>query len=179
MKVDFAVTVPAAAAGNKAARDELMAAFYAWSVTQAGMVLSDTEQARDVAVDFWTWLFTDNGIQDYDPKRSSFYTWMAMQLKYRARTAASRRPSASVVYQAEVNDPRSFDPDPNSGIIAEAALKEIAQNLPSDTHRDVLRLMMAGNSIGEIARLGQFSEKRAANLVGEIRAEIVKTFSDC
>src|SRR3990172_1139030 len=89
--IDFKTVVPAAQAGDKAAQNLLMEKFYAWSVTVARNVVRDSEIAKDVAVDFWTWMFTGKGILEYDSAKGAFYSWMEMRLKYRALDAMKKQ----------------------------------------------------------------------------------------
>ena len=172
--IDFTVIVPALQAGDKAAWDKLMVAFYAWSVTQAKSVVRDAEQAKDIAVEFWAWLRTD-GVKGFDPAKGSFYNWMASQLRYRALDATKRQ-KPKVAYYSCVSDPNSFDPeavdpDPVLQLSAMQDLNAIAAGL-KPAQRDVFWLLLEGATVEDIAADCGVSEKRARNMIGEVREAI-------
>jgi len=169
MTIDFKSVVPAAQAGDKAARDKLMAAFYAWSVTQARAIVHDSERAKDIAVDFWTWLYTEGGIIGYDPTKGAFYPWMESQLWYRALNAVKQK-QPQIVY-SEVSDPNSWDADPTSKIGALEDIETIADKLRG-TQKDVFWLLLEGSTVEEIAAACSVSEKRARNMIGQVREAI-------
>lgn len=168
--IDFKTVVPAAQRGDKAAWDTLMAGFYAWSVTQAGRIARDSEQAKDIALGFWEWMKDGKGIQDYDPAKGSFYTWMTAQLRFRALDAVKLQ-KTKVVYYSEVGDPDSFDPDPADRIMALQDLNAIADKL-EPTQQTVFWMLLEGETAEDIATALEVSEKRARNLIGEVRAVI-------
>lgn len=172
-KVDFDILVPAAQAGNKAAQDALMASFYAWSVSEARRVVRDTERAKDIAVDFWSWLFKDKGVLEYDAARGAFYPWMAAQLRYRALAALGEK-QPKVVYYSEVSDPNTWSPDPAVRVGALQDLEAVAADLKSGQHKDVFWRLIEGVTPQEIADELGISIKRARNLIGEVRAVIVR-----
>jgi len=173
--IDFKTIVPAAQRGDKAAWDKLMTGFYAWSVTQARHIARDSEQAKDIALGFWEWMRTQNGIRDYDPAKGSFYTWMGAQLRYRALDAMKVQ-KPRLVY-SEANDPDSFEPDPETGVMAMQDLNVIADKL-GPTQRDVFWLLLEGETVEAIASALEVSEKRARNLIGEVRAAITAQRGD-
>src|SRR5688572_30207324 len=125
MKLDFSNIVPLATAGNQKARDELMAGFYAWSVIQAKNHVKDAELAKDVAVDFWEWLFTKGGLKEYDPAKGAFYPWMEMHIKFRAKDAA-RQKSTQLTYVSEVAEPNDHEQDFTARLGAMQDLETIA-----------------------------------------------------
>lgn len=169
--IDFKTVVPAAQAGKKAAQDALMTHFYAWSVAQAGAYIRDSELAKDVAVDFWTWLFTERGINEYRADKGSFYSWMKNRIIYRALDATQKR-RPNLIYYSAVSDPTSWDVDPETGVMAQQDLTEIDAALPTKAHRDVFWQIMEGATPKEIASGLGVSIKRARNLIGEVRAVI-------
>lgn len=171
MKLDFSVVIPAARAGDKAARDQLMAHFYAWSVTQARAIIRDSETAKDVALGFWEWLFTKGGIEQYDPAKGAFYPWMVVCLRRRARDTAEKK-ALPVVYYSEVSDSGDFSPDLFSQLSALQDLEAVAGKLRGATEKDVFWRMIEGATAQDIAEELGLSPKRVRNVIGEIRALI-------
>ena len=175
--IDFKTVVPAAQAGDKAAQDALMKAFYAWSVSEVRRIIHDSERAKDIAVDFWTWLFTGHGVLDYNAAKGAFYPWMANQLRYLALERTKQEPK--LVYFSEVNDPESFDaPDPAAQLSALQDLEAIAKAMKSAQHKDVFWRLIEGATPEEIASEIGVSVKRARNLIGEVRAVIQAQIGD-
>lgn len=170
-EVDFKILVPACAAGDKAAQDQLMGSFYGWSVSEVRRIVHDSERAKDVAVEFWAWLFKDKGVLEYDAAKGAFYPWMANQLRYRA-LAAVAQPQPHVVYFSEVNDPNTWAPDPETRIIALQNAEAVVKALKSAQHKEVFCRLMVGATVKEIADELDISVKRARNLIGEVRAVI-------
>ena len=170
MTIDFKTVVPAAQAGDKAAQDTLMVAFYAWSVTQARTVVHDAERAKDIAVGFWAWLFTEGGVLGYDPAKGAFYPWMEKQIHYRALKAVKQK-QPPVVYYSEVSDPNSWSADPTNKVGALEDLEVIADKLRG-TQKDVFWLLLEGETVEAIAEACGVSEKRARNLIGQVREAI-------
>jgi len=169
--IDFKTVVPAAQAGDKAAHDALMAAFYAWSVSEVRRIVRDSERAKDIAVDFWTWLFTGKGVLEYDAAKGAFYPWMANQLRYRALERAKQEPQ--LMYCSEVNDPDSFAAsDPAAQLSALQDLDAVAKAMKSAQHKDVFWRLIEGATPEDIASEIGVSVKRARNLIGEVRAVI-------
>lgn len=180
MNVDFDTLVPAAQAGDKAAQDALMTAFYAWSAQEVRRVVRDSERAKDVAVEFWAWLFAEKGICTYDSTRGKFFPWMANQLRYRA-FAAANIPQPRVAYYSELSDPESWDvaPDPVQQLSALQDLEAVAKAMKSAQHKDVFWRLIEGATPKEIAEELDISVKRARNLIGEVRAVIQKQIGVC
>jgi len=172
MSIDFKIVVPAAQAGDKAAQDLLMEKFYAWSVTQAKTVARDPEQAKDIAVDFWTWMFTGGGIKEYDPEKGAFYSWMEMRIKYKAQDAMKKQ-KPKLAYYSEVSDPNSWSADPSGRLGAMQDLETIANGL-TPKQRDVFYRLLEGTTPKEIAEECGMSEKRANDLVRQVREAIYK-----
>lgn len=86
--VDFKTVIPRARAGDLAAHNELMAAFYAWTVSEAKKVVRDSELAKDVAVDFWAWLRKKRGgLRTYKGDGALFFSWMRKGIALRAKAA--------------------------------------------------------------------------------------------
>lgn len=175
MKLNFEVLIPAVQAGDKAARDELMEAFYAWSITRVKIIVRDPERAKDVAVGFWEWLFA-GGVLEYSAEKGAFYPWMARRIKYRALDAVKQK-QTPVMYYSDVNDPTSFEPDPSTRVGALQDVDEIADKLKG-VQRDVFWLLLEGTGIDEIAEACGVSEKRARNLIGQVRAVIREQIDD-
>ena len=174
--IDFKTVVPAAQAGDKAAQNLLMEKFYAWSVTVARGTIRDPEQAKDIAVDFWTWMFTGKGILEYDSAKGAFYSWMEMRLKYRALDAMKKQ-QPKLVYYSEVQNPDSWDVDPASQLGAMQDLQAIAEGL-KPTQRDVFWLLLEGETPAGIAGQCGVTEKRARQLIGQVREAIRKKIGD-
>ena len=182
MTIDFKTAVPAAQAGEKAAQDALMTGFYAWSVTHAKQYVRDSEMAKDVAVEFWAWMFA-GGIKDYDPEKGAFFPWMANKLRYRALDEG-RKGRPQVMYYSEVNDPRTGDMDPTAGSVAidlakaQADLETVAAQLTTAQQKEVFWRLIEGATPAEIADEIGVSVKRAQNLIGEVRAVITEQLED-
>ena len=147
-EVDFTSVVPAAQAGEKKAQDTLMAAFYAWSVTQVRRYVRDSERAKDIAVDFWTWLFQEGGIEEFDAAKGAFYPWMERMLKYRALHRGPKEPQ--LVYYGNVNDPETWDSaDPlGDSLSALQDLEAVAAALKSST---IITLSVNSNPGADVA----------------------------
>lgn len=177
MKLDFDVIVPAAKAGDKPARDKLMEAFYGWSVTQAKTVIRDSDAAKDVAVDFWSWLFSEGGLNQFDPAKGNFYSWMQVCIKRRAKDAAKRR-KPDVAYFSEVNDTEDFTPGEDSLLSGLQDLQAIADQLRNPTQKDVFWRMIEGATVEDIAQELGLSEKRVQNAIGEVRELIRATIGE-
>ena len=175
--VDFKTVVPAAQAGDKAARDALMESFYAWSVTQARQVVHEAEAAKNVAVDFWTWLFTDGGIGEYDAEKGAFYPWMAAQIRHLA-LAATKKGRPKINYYNEVPDYEVANMDAAERIGALRDLEEIANNLPSGQHKDVYWRLVEGATAKEIAEELGLSAPRVRKLVKDVRDAINERLAD-
>ena len=176
--IDFKTVVPAAQAGDKAARDALMTSFYAWSVTQARQVVHEAEAAKNVAVDFWTWLFTDGGIGEYDAEKGAFFPWMAAQIRHLA-LAATKKGRPKINYYADA--PTEFDTshgDAAERIGALRDLEEIAHNLPSGQHKDVYWRLVEGATAKEIADELGLSAPRVRKLVKDVRDAINERLAD-
>lgn len=173
MKIDFNTVVPAARAGDKAAQDKLMEAFYGWSVTQARFIIRDSEMAKDVAVGFWTWLFTEGGLEKFNSAKGSFYSWMGVCIKRRAKDAAKQR-KPDVMYFSEVQNPDSWN-DSTSG---SQDLQAVAAKLRSPMQKDVFWRMIEGASAIDIAQELGLSPKRVQNIIGEVRELIRATIGD-
>lgn len=171
--LDFDTLVPAAQAGDKAAQDALMTALYGWSIGQTRKVIHDTEKAHNIALDFWSWLFKDKGINTYDAKRAKgdFHTWLAMRIRARALNAAEK-PQPKLMYFGAVNDPNSFAPDPAVQVSALQDLEAVAADMKSGQHKEVFWRLIEGVAPQEIADELGISVKRARNLIGEVRAVI-------
>ena len=177
MTIDFKTVVPAAQAGDKAAQDALMKDFYAWSVFVAKTIARDPELAKDIAVAFWAWLFTEGGVLEYDPAKGAFFSWMEMRIKYRVKDAVKSQ-SPKLVYFSEVNDPEAFDPDPTDRLSALQDLEAIAAKLRGPTQKEVFWRLIEGATPKEIADECGISEKRARNVIGEVRELIRATIGD-
>lgn len=177
MKLNFDVVVPAAKAGDKPARDKLMEAFYGWSVTQARSVIRDSDAAKDVAVGFWAWLFTEGGLDRFDPAKGSFYSWMEVCIKRRAKDASMQR-KPNVVYYGEMNDPEDFTPGEDLKLSGIQDLQSIEDQLRSTMQKDVFRRMLDGASATDIAQELGLSPKRVQNVIGEVREFIRATIGD-
>lgn len=173
MKLDFNVIVPAAKAGDQKARDQLMENFYAWSITQAKLVVRDMEAAKDVAVGFWEWLFTGGGLDEFDPAKGAFYPWMEMHIRFRAKDAA-RQKETKLVYYSDVADPDDFS-NFTGQVGAMQDLETIASKLRSATQKDVFWRMIEGATAEDIAQELGLSEKRIANVISEVRELIRAT----
>lgn len=169
--VDFKVLLPAVRAGDKAARDKLMESFYAWSVSQVKRIVREPELAKNIALDFWDWFFTKGGVLAYDPQKGAFYPWMEARLSFRAYDALKKQ-QPTLIYNSEVNDPTSFDPDPIFRIQALQDLDRIANALHSADQKEVFWRLLEGATAAEIAEECDVSIKRARNLIGQVRATI-------
>jgi DNA-directed RNA polymerase specialized sigma24 family protein len=171
-QIDFKTAVPAAQAGDKAAQDILMSAFYAWSVSEVRRIVRDSERAKDIAVDFWTWMFREKGVLEYDAAKGAFYPWMTNALRYRALERTKQEPK--LIYTSEVNNPESWDtaPDPSERLSALQDLEAVAKAMRSAQHKDVFWRLIEGATADEIALEIGVSVKRARNLIGEVRAVI-------
>ena len=179
MKIDFNVVVPAAQAGDKAAQNKLMEAFYAWSVTQAKSVIHDSETAKDVAVAFWTWLFTEGGLEKFDPTKGSFYSWMGVCIKRRAKDTHERR-KPNLVYGHGGDGSRGDDSvsDFTEQLSAIEDLQSVAEKLRSAVQKDVFWRLIEGASAADIAQELDLSPKRVQNVIGEVRGIIRATIGD-
>ena len=171
--LDFKTVVPAAQAGDKTARDALMTAFYAWSVTQAREVVHEAEAAKNVAVDFWTWLFAEGGVLEYDPEKGAFYPWMAAQIRHIA-LAAAKKGRPKINYHAEPPAYEEQNADFTARIGALRDLEEIALTLPSAPHKDVYWRLIEGATPREIEEETGLSAPRVRKLVRDVRAAITE-----
>jgi len=194
-RFDFKTIVPAAQAGDKAARDKLMAEFYAWSIVQATRTLRNREDAENVAVSFWEWLYTKNGIDQFDPAKGPFYPWMAMRIRYQAFDSLKKK-KVRLVYGSVVNDPACFDPipdaytpeelpkgsssspDPLAQLIARQELESVASKLRSPTQKEVFWRMIDGATPQDIAEELGLSLSRIRNVMGEVRVLIRATLGE-
>ena len=175
--LDFKTVVPAAQAGDKAARDALMAAFYAWSVTQAREVVHEAEAAKNVAVDFWEWLFADDGVLEYDPEKGAFYPWMSAQIRHLALAATKKgRPKINYYAEMPVNGETLTDPTERIGALRD--LEEVAAALPSGQHKDVYWRLVEGATPKEIADETGLSAQRVRKLVKDVRDAINTRLAD-
>ena len=168
-KISFAQVVPAAQAGNKAARDTLMAAFYAKTVTIAKAIVRDSEAAKDVALGFWEWLYAEDGIAQV---RDAFYPWMEKVVRSRALAAAEKR-QPKVMYYSEVQDPDTWSADPAEQVGAMQDMQVIAGKLPP-VQQDVFWMLMEGATLTQIAGECEISERQARRIIDQVRDAIVK-----
>ena len=174
--VDFKTVIPAAQAGDKAAQDALMAAFYKWSITQVTPYVRDLDDASGIAVEFWADLFAGD-IRLYDERKGAFLTWAANRLRSRA-IDATRKGKPQVVYYSEVSDPTRWDVDPADRMSALQDLEAVAGKLRTPQHKEVFWRLIEGATAKEIAEEIGLSVKRARNLVGEVRAVIVEQIGE-
>jgi len=174
MSIDFTEVVAAARAGDKAAKDALMTHFYAWSITQARRVIRDSETAKNVALDFWVWLYNGGGLNKYDSAKGSFFTWMRVCIQRRAQDEL-RRTQPKSVGALEVSPSDSADLS-NPALSLEIK-QQLAEKLRSPTHKEVFWLLANGATPAEIAEELQLSEKRVRNVIGELR-ELVRATID-
>ena len=177
MNLDFQTVVPAAQAGDKTARDALMTAFYAWSVTQAREVVHEAEAAKNVAVDFWTWLYAEGGVLEYDAEKGAFYPWMAAQIRHIA-LAAAKKGRPKINYYNDVPDYDTSLEDAAGRIGALQDLEEIASTLPSGQHRDVYWRLVEGTTPKEIGEELGLSPQRVRKLVKDVRDAINERLAD-
>ena len=185
--VDFKTVVPAAQAGDKAARDALMTNFYAWSVTQARAVVHEAEAAKNVAVDFWTWMFTDGGLGEYDAEKGAFYPWMAAQIRHIA-LAATKKGRPKINYYAEVLDSEIAPDDAaeplenlseHAGVLR--AIEAIADMLPQEQRKNVyrrVRRLIKSATAKEIADEFGPRAQRVRKLVKDVRDAINERLAD-
>ena len=167
MNIDFKIVIPKAQAGDKAARDTLMAAFYAKTVTIAKSVVRDSEAAKDVALGFWEWLYAEDGIAQV---REAFYPWMEKVVRSRALAAAQKR-QPKVMYYSEVQDPDSWSSDPADKVGAVQDLQVIAAKL-NQAQQDVFWLLLEGETPAEIAEQCEITERHARRLIDQVREVI-------
>ena len=177
MNIDFKTVVPAAQAGDKAARDALMSAFYAWSVTQAREVVREAEAAKNVAVDFWCWMFSEGGVLEYDPEKGAFFPWMALQIRHLA-LAAAKKGRPKINYYNDVPDYEAYTEDASTRISALQDLEEIAATLPSGQHKDVYWRLVEGTTPKEIGEELGLSAPRVRKLVKDVRDAINERLAD-
>ena len=171
MIVDFKTVIPAGQAGDKTAQDALMAGFYAWSVTQVKFYARDSELAKNIAVDFWTWLFTEGGLQLYDNGKGAFLPWARNYLVGRAMNATRKR-QPKVAYYSEVSDPASYDSTERMSALQD--VETVVGKLRTAQHKDVFWRLIEGATASEIADELDISVKRARNLISDVRAVIVE-----
>ena len=175
-QIDFKTVIPAAQAGDKAAQDALMVAFYPWSITQVTPYIRDLERASDVAVEFWADLFAGD-LKHFDADKGAFLTWAANRLRSRA-IDATRKGRPQVMYTSEVNDPTRFDADPADRMSAIQDLEAVAAKLRTPQHKEVFWRLIEGATAEEIAEEIGVSTKRARNLIGEVRAVITEQIDE-
>ena len=179
MTLDFSTLIPAAQAGDKPAQDALMTAFYGWCVTRArGSARLSTDDAANVALGFWEWAFKDGGLKRYNPKRGNFFSWMGLVITRRARDAAAKRKPA-VIYsvQEDAYDYGTGLENHTSKMEAEQDLAAIRAKL-GKKQKAVLRLILAGATVEEIAFSQRVSKKSAQNLRSQVRRAIRDTRGD-
>lgn len=170
--VDFKTVIPAAQAGDKAAQDALMGAFYKWSITQVTLYVRDLDDASTIAVEFWADLFAGD-INAYDERKGAFLTWAANRLRSRA-IDSTRKGRPNVVYYSEVSDPTRWDVDPADRMSGVQDLEAVAAKLRTPQHKEVFWRLIEGATAEEIADEIGVSTKRARNLVGQVRAVITE-----
>lgn len=187
-QIDFNDVIPRAQAGDLKAHNELMAAFYAWSVTQAHEVVRDSEMAKNIAVEFWTWL-RNGGIQECR-NMDSFYSWMATVIRnlavnvvrkkrprifYGLNTAPGKGGDGYTYHNNRDRKGRPIECGVVPTFTNECDLRHdlavFAKRL-SPSARRVLNLMLDGATPQAIADECGFSRKRAQNLIGSIRKQI-------
>lgn len=171
-KLDFTKVVPLAALGLKKERDLIMTHFYGWSVNIAKRVLRDPEQAKNAAVDFWEWMFTNNGIEKYDPDKGPFMSWMEQAVRHRAIMRLRATKDRNVVtYVHDVPDRGTTSGNPVDIITALDDFDHIMDRLDGQ-EQDVMWRLMDGTPLEEIADELGCSIKRAQNIVSSIRKVI-------
>src|SRR3990167_1832172 len=151
MKLDLTAVVAAAKAGDKKARDVLMSRFYAWSVTQAKRVLGDTDDACNVAVDFWEWLYSKDGFDHFEPAgvKGDFFAWMGLCIKRRAKDASIKR-KPKVVYSSTLNDPGNFEEDPLARLSAIEDVESVANTLRSPVQKEIFWRLLQGVTVADM-----------------------------
>jgi len=163
--VTVELLVTGAVAGVKKDRDALMAGLYPWSINQVRRIIRDFDDAANVALSFWEWLF-DYGIELYNPGRSSFMTWAAYCLRNRAVNSLrdSREPMLVVF-------PLDILPSADN-IEANVSGSELYQRLVmamDDAHLDVCMAMLEGRTAADMSNTFGYSRRRAQQLVAEVR----------
>jgi len=191
-QLDFNEVIPQAQRGNKVAHDRLMLAFYAWSITQVGEIIRDPEAAKNVALEFWTWLRA-GGIKDCRTPET-FYTWMMTVIRNMAITRA-RKKQPKIVYGLNTTphggagythkDSREHRTHPNNtdgvkpSFTDESDLRHdlavIARRLkPID--QKVLNLLLDRATPQQIADECGFTLKSAQNRISRIRKKIREVY---
>jgi RNA polymerase sigma factor (sigma-70 family) len=190
-QIDFDAVVPKAQAGDLKAHNQLMAAFYAWSVTQAKAVVRESEMAKDVAVEFWAWL-RSGGINECRSTQL-FYSWMAtvirnmainrarkkrVHLVYGLSTASDgnggltyRQNSDHKNHHGTRNNDYGIEPSFTDEHDLRHDLSALASQL-KPLERKVLALLLDRATPQEIADECGFSRKRAQNVISGLRKQI-------
>lgn len=175
MNLDFKTVVPAAQAGDKAARDKLMAEFYAWSVTQARRFVRNSEASKNVAVSFWEWMYTKGGIAKYDAT-VPLLTWMTSQIRKLA-SRETRKGRPTIMYCEEVRDER-VESDRLTHLEAAEDLRALADTLPTYRHREVYWRLVEGATPKEIGEELGLNAPRVRKLVKDVRDAITERLGD-
>jgi len=157
-RLDLSVVVPLAAAGDKQEQDALMSAFFDWSVSEAMKTGCNEELARDIAVEFWAKLLygAKPGIQQFDPEKGAFFSWMKQRLQWAALNGL-RQKRPQLVYFSHVNDPEEW----STGIELpgepqdEAEAREMTDRMLAaldNWDRRIFDLLASGCTTAEIAK---------------------------